>query len=153
MKRALFAVAFLVIGFGIGLAVGVEYRRESAAPQQSSADVASAVADTLTARLASEVLEQRRKSWRAEVQSNLRNMIIFQSEYFDRHRTYGSTVEQIDARISSNVRIEIRKADANGYTAVGTHVAGPTVVCAVYEGDKETYGLEFTYDARVPWCR
>ena len=75
----------------------------------------------------------RLKAHRAEIQSDLRNLISAEEAYFDSHYSYTDDLALLDFNLSGNVSIEFVEATAAGWSARGTH-ANTEAQCGIYVG-------------------
>ncbi len=75
----------------------------------------------------------RLKAHRAEIQSDLRNLISAEEAYFDSHYSYTDDLTALDFNLSGNVSIEFVEATASGWSARGTH-ANTDAQCGIYVG-------------------
>jgi len=75
----------------------------------------------------------RLKAHRAEIQSDLRNLISAEEAYFDSHYSYSDDLTALDFNLSGNVSIEFVEATASGWSARGTH-ANTEAQCGIYVG-------------------
>lgn len=78
--------------------------------------------------------QARLKAHRAEIQSDLRNLISAEEAYFDLHYAYTDDLALLDFNISGNVSIEFVEATPGGWSARGTH-ANTAAECGVYIGN------------------
>jgi prepilin-type N-terminal cleavage/methylation domain-containing protein len=76
----------------------------------------------------------RLRAHRAEIQSDLRNLVSAEESYFDMHYTYTSTLADLDYNTSANVTIQFVDVSASGWSARGTH-ANTTAQCGIYVGN------------------
>lgn len=92
----------------------------------------------------------REKGDIASMKSYLRNVAAIQSVYFDEHGTYGSSLQQIDARLPSDVHIILTQVSATGYRATASHDGLPSVKCYSVVGSAATAD---DYSGKgFPWC-
>jgi prepilin-type N-terminal cleavage/methylation domain-containing protein len=75
----------------------------------------------------------RLKAHRAEIQSDLRNLISAEEAYFDSYYTYTGTLASLDYNQSPNVTIQFVDVSASGWSARGSH-ANTTAQCGIYVG-------------------
>ncbi len=75
----------------------------------------------------------RLKAHRAEIQSDLRNLVSAEEAYFDSHYSYTDDLALLDFNLSGNVGIEFVEATAAGWSARGTH-ANTDAECGIYVG-------------------
>ena len=75
----------------------------------------------------------RLKAHRAEIQSDLRNLVSAEEAYFDSHYSYTDDLASLDFNLSGNVSIEFVEATAAGWSARGTH-ANTDAQCGIYIG-------------------
>jgi prepilin-type N-terminal cleavage/methylation domain-containing protein len=75
----------------------------------------------------------RLKAHRAEIQSDLRNLISAEEAYFDQHYTYSDDLALLDFNLSGNVSITFVEATPAGWSAKGTH-ANTAAECGIYIG-------------------
>lgn len=75
----------------------------------------------------------RLKAHRAEIQSDLRNLISAEEAYFDQHYTYTDDLVLLDFNLSGNVSIAFVEATPAGWSARGTH-ANTSAECGIYIG-------------------
>lgn len=77
--------------------------------------------------------DARLKAHRAEIQSDLRNLISAEEAYFDTHYEYTDNLALLDFNLSGNVSIEFVEATGAGWSAKGTH-ANTEAECGIYVG-------------------
>lgn len=77
--------------------------------------------------------DARLKALRAEIQSDLRNLVSAEEAYFDSYYTYTDDLASLDFNLSPNVAIEFVEATAAGWSAKGTH-ANTIAECGIYIG-------------------
>jgi prepilin-type N-terminal cleavage/methylation domain-containing protein len=75
----------------------------------------------------------RLKAHRAEIQSDLRNLVSAEEAYFDSHYSYTDDLTALDFNLSGNVSIEFVEATAAGWSARGIH-ANTEAQCGIYVG-------------------
>ena len=90
------------------------------------------------------------KASMAAMKSNLRNLAAAQIVYFDERGMYGSSIQQIDARIASDVRIVLTHVSATGYRATASHDSLPGVRCYAVVGSAAT--ADDDNGEGFPWC-
>jgi prepilin-type N-terminal cleavage/methylation domain-containing protein len=76
----------------------------------------------------------RLKAHRAEIQSDLRNLISAEEAYFDSYYSYTDDLALLDFNLSGNVSIEFVEATPSGWSARGSH-ANTDAECGVYIGN------------------
>ena len=142
------AVAFFAVGALGGFIAGTEYGRrvESSIPEDITGSLVGAMMDTLGERVSSAAA----KTYEAEMKSNLRNLTVAQTLYFREHQTYGSSLQQIDARIASSVQIVLTQVSATGYRATASHNGLPNMRCHSAVGSAIIATDE--WGDGIPWC-
>ena len=139
---------FVLVGLLAGFIAGTEYGRRQAAspPDEFAANLVGALVDTISQRVSSAATQ----NYKAAMKSNLRNLVAAQISYFDNYATYGSTIQQIDARIASDVRIVLTHVSATGYRATASHDGLPGVRCYAVVGSAAT--ADDNNGEGFPWC-
>ena len=75
----------------------------------------------------------RDKAYRAQMQTDLRAVVIAQESYFEETFTYATDVSALNFNPAAGVTIKVLETSGNGWSAGATHASSPTR-CAIYIG-------------------
>ena len=82
------------------------------------------------------------KAYKAQLKSDLRNVVLAEEAYFSDHRRYATRSELGDGFSAiTNDSIVVVPAGSLGYSATGTHVNLPGVVCGIWSGLQSPDGM------------
>jgi prepilin-type N-terminal cleavage/methylation domain-containing protein len=75
----------------------------------------------------------RQKAYRAQMQSELRNLVSAQETYFNEHYDYATNISNLDITRTPNITIELTDVKTSGWSAKATHASSPEE-CGIYVG-------------------
>jgi type IV pilus assembly protein PilA len=91
--------------------------------------------------------ETRERAFRSSIVSDLRNVQTLQEQYyFDNDYTYAGDIANLNFDTSDGVAITIASADADGYTATGTHTGWTGNTCTLTVSGAGSSQIECTGD-------
>lgn len=82
------------------------------------------------------------KAYKAQLKSDLRNVLTAEELYFSDHRRYATRPELGDGFFAAtNDSIVVVPVDSQGYQATGTHAYLPGVACGIWAGVRPVDGM------------
>jgi len=82
------------------------------------------------------------KAYRAQLRSDLRNLVTAQEAYFVDHHHYGTRAElAADYEPTTNDSVVLVPVDTQGYRATATHFNLPGVTCGIWAGVRPADGM------------
>jgi len=86
--------------------------------------------------------EARDRAHLGTIRSDIRNLGAAQERFFQEGMSYSLSIADLDFQPTPGVEVEVTEATAQGWAAVGTHLAlDPNRGCAIYLGNAEVPAL------------